>query len=200
MVGIFDKPIFCPQSNLHFLVVEKCLEENRVDSSIQQTRDLFCENRRAIDSARLRVIRSNAQWADAPGHGNGFAMSRLQSQPSRARVDLPRLFAKAEPVESDSVRSKSVGFNHLRADRDVGIMHLAHSFRIAQAKFFQTTLQWNAVLEQHCPHGAVATDQSTSEFLEKIHSAKRLASPDTRVNLYAAFSEMNAEKQVNNSQ
>ena len=104
-----------------------------------------------------------------PATKTSFPLHSLPREPRSRSVYLVRSIPETESFESHPVGAKCVGFNDPRARGDVGLMNFAHPLRLADAEFLETALQRDAVVEQHRAHRAVATDETTLEFVEEIH-------------------------------
>ena len=116
-----------------------------------------------------------------PATQTSFPCAARRARRAAAGIYLQCLIAETKPIKAHPAGAERVGFNNPRTGRDVGLMNLEHPLRLTQAKLLETSLQGNALVEQHRAHCAVAADDTILEFVEEIHCLMRLTSRRPRV-------------------
>jgi len=97
----------------------------------------------------------------------GLLFGGTARQPRTLEIDREHLIRQAEVAQLDPIGAEGVGFDHVRAVADVGLMDLADEIRLGEVQLVERAIEEDALGIEHRAHRAVADEHAPFELREK---------------------------------
>ncbi len=147
--------------------VAEGLEHEQVDAAVDEGTRLLGEILlRFVNASLPPGLDANAKRADR-ARDPGLLFGGTARQPRALEIDRVHLVRQAEVAQLDAVRAEGVGFDHVRAIADVGLVDLGDEIRLGKVQLVKRAIEKDALGIEHRAHRTVAHEHAPFEFREK---------------------------------
>jgi hypothetical protein len=154
-----------------FVQVGKGLQDQEVDTGLEQRVDLFAKGRPRFGERRgTERFDAHAQRPNRAGHKDAV-LGRFARQTDRRLIDGFQFLRDSESGQPHPAGAVGVGFENLRAGFGVLQVNLAHHVGLRQVQLVEAPVDEHTARVQHGAHGAIRDEDAPRQLIPEFLSA-----------------------------